>query len=610
MGEPSLISNTYAMESQTPTTIFTKEAEEERQPSVASSGGTVIMAAESDERYCALTKEAETVDRQSSTASTVGTAILADDHALSQESSPFRSVTVDSADVSDVATMGDERLTVPSSDDSASFSQTDTVDQLLNAECSVTLECLVDPSQIVHSISVEFPSVNMDVDADDSLDHIVDGQIAPKTKEFQLTKTSSNITASGKRRRCRDASESDDSDYHPGPVHPREGLRPRKARIIENTTTEEGKAPQPTLAEIPTSIVEVTTGEAEDSQITDVDSTGQPKKKKQTKKRGSPIASRMHSIIDSDNIPEQSLPSLAVLAMDWVDDIDVIRVRSNTQGVISKMIKQRLELLREIFRHFHNQELRPDNPHTLKIRNARFVSDIAALQKENEQLKSINHNLEKALKETRASFDVNKISKLTKDAETSPMVRPDQEKSSTIPEEIVAELSWIKQKILQLEARTGASDWEAPLPQRPPRATRPIIKSIVDLSPTRKVTIKTPTCGGSPSGDPPDTSRDVSVRSPSPPGPGSYASVLGSRVSPSLLDPGSSAPETERKEISKSGEIREISSYSHASVLGSGASPSLDPRSSAPETKRKDVSKSREKGGKEESKEKRIKGGK
>lgn len=124
----------------------------------------------------------------------------------------------------------------------------------------------------------------------------------------------------------------------------------------------------------------------------------------------------------------------------------------------------------------------------------------------------------------------------------------------------------------------------------------------MDPSPTRKVTIKIPTCGRSSPRDPPDTSRDVSVKSPSPPGPGSYASVLGSRVSPSLLDPGSSAPETERKEISKSGEI---SSYSHASVLGSGASPSLDPRSSAPETKRKDVSKSKEKGGKEEKDQRR-----
>lgn len=148
----------------------------------------------------------------------------------------------------------------------------------------------------------------------------------------------------------------------------------------------------------------------------------------------------------------------------------------------------------------HDRSLRPDNPNQLQIRNAKFVADSLALQKENDQLKTVNANLEKAFKETRESYDIQQIKKTTQDAETSPIIDLEREKSVPISTDIADELAWIKHKIHLLETNSVKSVTseavmnEVPL-QRPPLVLKkPVIKSIVDICLSKKITIKTLTC--------------------------------------------------------------------------------------------------------------------
>lgn len=124
-----------------------------------------------------------------------------------------------------------------------------------------------------------------------------------------------------------------------------------------------------------------------DTQQTDeIDSTGQ-KKRKLVKQKTSPIAPKLHPLLEVANLKEHSVAGLSMLAMDWIDDVELIRKKSNWQGVISKHTRLRLELLKEAFRIVYNSSLKPNNPDLLQLRNARLVSDNAVLQKEKDALK-------------------------------------------------------------------------------------------------------------------------------------------------------------------------------------------------------------------------------
>lgn len=395
------------------------------------------------------------------------------------------------ADQTNVRPLGDGLCTpVPESPQDITYR-----DETMDVRCPTSMECEVNPDT--------FPGepfsgrLRMDLEPSTSPEDPVGIPETPETEEMTVLINPEDViinTASittGKRPRSREDSDIEvDSD-----LDCTYRLRPRKARVIEESATEEDNKPLPLPAPIkspPACVGETTTGEI-DTQQTDVDSAGQ-KKKRLTKKKSSPIAPRLHPLPDLESLKEQPIASLSALAMDWLDDIELIRRKSNLQGVISKYTRMRIELLQEALRMVHNFSLRPDNPDLLKLRNARLVSDNHALQRENDLLKLY---VDKLTKEKSLS----KASKMTRDAETAPMA-PIIEDGSRIPTELVEEISWIKNKLQLIEADMNKTDLpdrmtvQSPLPQRSlrPLSGKPVIKSIVEINSPRKIiTVKNST---------------------------------------------------------------------------------------------------------------------
>lgn len=356
------------MNSQKQQTTATFEEEEERQPNVAP---TVIMS----EPRGSCKREITIAESQKESSAY----LPADDDKL--DAGPSRE------DLRDLSSLSRKST----SNDRTSF--------LLDVRCPTSLECVVDP--------VTFPGEPFDagMNLERSHEDSDETAAAPETKEMVI---SDPITIkSGKRRRKRrrkmDTSDSE-NDLDIGVDRQ---LRPRKSRVLEESATEEKRKPPPAQLDIPPSAMETTTGEVEDTQPTDVDSTAQ-KKKKLSKKKSFPIAPKMHPLIDVDNLTDHTTANMIALAMDWLDDINVIRKKCNMQGVISKFTKQRLELLQKVLRIVHDQSLRPDNLHQLQMRNARLLADNLATQKENNQLKAKIVALERSLRDTRASYEIQK----------------------------------------------------------------------------------------------------------------------------------------------------------------------------------------------------------
>jgi len=193
-------------------------------------------------------------------------------------------------------------------------------------------------------------------------------------------------------KRRRSAVESD-SDVEIDEVGISQRLRSNKARLVEMTTKNENENDDlsPNTVSF-SSCVASAAGDTDESTLIESESgrVNRKGKKKTARRKQSPIANKLHTTIDLEELEELSTAVLITHAIEWIEDIDRMRARSNLQGVISKYIKERLELIKGCFNILHGQSLGANDPGQLKLRNARLAADLCAAQKEILQLR---HNL-------------------------------------------------------------------------------------------------------------------------------------------------------------------------------------------------------------------------
>jgi len=286
-------------------------------------------------------------------------------------------------------------------------------------------------------------------------------------------------------KRRRSAVESD-SDVEIDEVGMSQRLRSNKARLVEMTTKNENENDLSPNTVSFSSCVASAAGDTDESTLIEsepgrVDRKG---KKKTTRRKQSPIANKLHTTIDLEELEELSTAVLITHAIEWIEDIDRMRARSNLQGVISKYTKERLELIKGCFNTLHGQSLGANDPGQLKLRNARLAADLCAAQKEILQLR---HNLKQQApaKDRPETCDVG----------TSPSDnKNDDDKRYETPKRVVDEIIEIKNSISQLESNlhdsstTALNSLPLPVPQR--QQAKPIIKSVVELPPERRVIIR------------------------------------------------------------------------------------------------------------------------
>lgn len=184
----------------------------------------------------------------------------------------------------------------------------------------------------------------------------VKGKVVPQDDVASVASVAESIKPiTGKRRRCQVLSDSENCESDAG-ISQR--LR-RKTRIIEAAIdTDKGELISQTgafscIASIASGTDGSTLLESEPESIT-------KKKKKEKKvinrKRTSPIADKLHPIVDTGRLNDYPTASLVAQTLEWVD-IELIRIRSSFQGVISKNVKERLKMIEACFQVLHNLSL-------------------------------------------------------------------------------------------------------------------------------------------------------------------------------------------------------------------------------------------------------------
>lgn len=317
----------------------------------------------------------------------------------------------------------------------------------------------------------------------------------------ETSKAESVRPVTGKKRRYQVLS---DSENYESDECISQRLRSRKARAIE-VTIDVDKDDLTSNTGIPSPCVVSMASETDGSTLLESDpesvakKAGKGKKAKQafSKKRASPIADKLHPVVETEQLSDYPTASLIAHALDWIDDIDMIRVKSSFQGVISKKVKERLEMIKACFNVMHQSSLGANDTSQLKIRNARLAADYYAAQQENLKLKQDMAKLKKDYEND--MMTTSNRHKITRCSSTSPIPSDDTGKvSNKIDDEIMD----IKNRIILLESNVNnrgkmvelpnakpeeSSIWK-PLPQRQLK-TKPIIKSIEKINPDKRVTI-------------------------------------------------------------------------------------------------------------------------
>lgn len=355
-----------------------------------------------------------------------------------------------------------------------------------------TVVCSVDPSDPLAE------PLDMEIDVDVAL---AGGVTLPDDVQ-SVAESVKPVTGKRRRREILTDSNEEESDIGGG-----RKLRCRRTKILD-TTIEENKEDHSSRTGVLYSCIESTSGETDGSMQSEPDCGAEPgskRKKKYAKRRPSPIANKMHPVLDTEELTDHTAANLAALAMDWIDDVQLIRIKSaSIRGVIGKYVKERLELIKECIRAMHNLSLGADDPGQLKLQNARLAADYHAAQKENQQLRqAIITSLEATAENLKVTTETQKIltrhSKVMRSVGTSPIRdgRPGENKDD-VPKKILEEIINIKSRISLLESGAHKPDeldgslTMDLLPQRQPRA-KPVIKSIVELNPLEKVVIRTKT---------------------------------------------------------------------------------------------------------------------
>lgn len=325
----------------------------------------------------------------------------------------------------------------------------------------------------------------------------------------------------GKRRRCQVLSDSETCESDVG-ISGR--LRSRKTRVIEamidsdkNELTSHTGAFSSCVASMASETDGSTLLDSEpesakqkktmkkDEKVTKKEGKA---KKASNRKRASPIAYKLHPVnVDVEQLNDYPTASLVAQALEWVEDIDMIRVKSSFQGVISKNVKERLEIIKACFQVLHTSSLGVNDSSQLKLRNARLAADYHAAQEEILQLKLDMAKMRKDHKDEMMTI-TSRSRKTTCCSSTSPIRDVEHKVETEMPSngKMDNEIMDIKNRILQLESNINKIDKPVelpetrplreefpalqPLPQRQPRA-KPVIKSIEKICPEKRVIIKT-----------------------------------------------------------------------------------------------------------------------
>jgi len=348
-----------------------------------------------------------------------------------------------------------------------------------------SIECVVNPD--------DFPGDPISIEADLDVTLTAEGDFPRKPGiRWEINDSTSTTTmdtikpVTSKRRRLVDSSESQDEESDACITR---RLRSRKTRILEHTIKDEMVPPHSQTVIL--SSLMISTGDAGTTLQSEMDTDGVSKKKKVNKKRLSPIAPQIHSIVDVENLRDLTTTNLAALAMDWADDIELIRKRSNMQGVMSKYVKECIELIKECFRIMQDYSLRPDNHDQLQIRNARLAADYLAAQTEITQLRQEINKFEKMMINLPQKDSCSR--KVMRNTATFPVRGAGNIKTDDIPKNIIDEITNMKNRICLLETKTVVpqvpSSCVASHQKSHGIAGKPIIKKIEEVNPSRKVTI-------------------------------------------------------------------------------------------------------------------------
>ncbi|XP_029177073.1 uncharacterized protein LOC114945152 [Nylanderia fulva] len=111
----------------------------------------------------------------------------------------------------------------------------------------------------------------------------------------------------------------------------------------------------------------------------------------------------------------------SVAAVEWLEDIDTIRVRSSYQGALSGQIRRRVEIVKETIRLLAEKLEDTGDPAYLRRRNAELLAELTTTKREFAKMKRDIEDLKRKVQDlTNAlTFDIQRVDKATSPMEAT-----------------------------------------------------------------------------------------------------------------------------------------------------------------------------------------------
>lgn len=190
---------------------------------------------------------------------------------------------------------------------------------------------------------------------------------------------------------------------------PRRTLRPKKTKVFkEDDVTGKSATIDIRAREIPLpQDTEDTTGTLTCSDGEDKKADKKKKKSKKvlsSKRRTGPtIESQLREVPATlDELTDSPVVNLGSSALEWLDDIDIIRVGTSMQGGLSSHIKRRLNVVKQVVRVMAEKIEDVGDPGFLRRRNAELTAELRVSKRETAQLRRDLADLKKIVEDLKS----------------------------------------------------------------------------------------------------------------------------------------------------------------------------------------------------------------
>ncbi|XP_029177649.1 uncharacterized protein LOC114945560 [Nylanderia fulva] len=258
----------------------------------------------------------------------------------------------------------------------------------------------------------------------------------PPQREMDLDMDNASVASSsaqilGKRKKARRDSDTDD----PSPQIRRRSSRTSKAPCLGSDEESSNKRiTRSTHAANRNEVLINTDSEPQSQSCSEAEANAKKPSKKPARRMrsiGEPtIEQRLRPLpLNVEELYSAPISEVRASAIEWLNDIDTIRINSNYQGALSGQIRKRVNVIKEILRVLGEKIEDTGDPSYLRRRNSELAAELAASKRETAKLRRDVQDLQKIVGDLKKAIDGGRFVEKAEKA-TSPFENPRKDAKS------------------------------------------------------------------------------------------------------------------------------------------------------------------------------------